>query len=64
MRLVLDTNILFTALINDSLTGELIIKDELQLYAPEFLLDEFAILSLISIFQTYFLKITKNKYKY
>lgn len=64
MRLVLDANILFAALIKDSLTAELIIKDELQLYAPEFLLDEFAILSLISIFQTYFLKITKNKYKY
>jgi len=43
VRLVLDANILFAALIKDSLTAELIIKDELQLYAPEFLLDEFAI---------------------
>ncbi len=42
MRLVIDANILFAALIKDSLTAELIINDELQLYAPEFLLDEFA----------------------
>ncbi len=64
MKLVLDANILFVAFIKDTLTAELIINDKLQLYAPEFLLDEFALLSLISIFQIYFLKITKNKYKY
>lgn len=42
MKLVIDANILFAALIKDNLTAELIISDELQLFAPEFLLEEFA----------------------
>jgi len=42
MKLVIDANILFAALIKDSFTAELIISDELQLFAPEFLLEEFA----------------------
>ncbi len=42
MKLVIDANILFAALIKGSLTADLIISDELQLYAPEFLLEEFS----------------------
>ncbi len=42
MRLVVDANILFAALIKESLTAELIISDNLILFAPEFLFDEFA----------------------
>lgn len=42
MKLVIDANILFAALFKDSLTAELILSDELQLIAPEFLLEEFA----------------------
>lgn len=40
MRLVIDANIIFAALIKKGLTSELLISDELQLFAPEFLLDE------------------------
>jgi len=42
LRLVVDANILFAALIKESLTAELIISDNLILFAPEFLFDEFA----------------------
>ncbi len=40
MKLVIDANIIFAALIKEGLTAELIINDELQLFAPEFLLEE------------------------
>ena len=42
MRLVVDGNILFAALIKESLTAELLLSDKLTLFAPEFLFDEFA----------------------
>ncbi len=42
LKLVIDANILFAALIKGGLTAELIISDELQLFAPEFLLEEFS----------------------
>ncbi len=41
MRLVIDANILFAALIKEGLTAELLISDKLQLFAPEFLFTEF-----------------------
>ena len=41
MDLVVDANILFAALIKKGTTAELLYLDELHLYAPEFLLDEF-----------------------
>lgn len=40
MKLIIDANIIFAALIKEGLTAELIISDELQLFAPEFLLEE------------------------
>ena len=42
MKLVVDANILFAALIKEGSTAELLISDKLQLFAPEFLLTEFA----------------------
>ena len=41
MKLVVDANILFSALIKEGLTAELLISDKLQLFAPEFLFTEF-----------------------
>jgi predicted nucleic acid-binding protein len=41
MKLVVDANILFAALIKEGLTAELLISDKLQLFAPEFLFTEF-----------------------
>ena len=41
MDLVVDANILFAALIKDGTTAKLLFLDDLHLYAPEFLLDEF-----------------------
>lgn len=41
MRLVVDANVLFAALIREGLTSELLLSNRLQLYAPEFLLTEF-----------------------
>ena len=41
MDLVVDANILFAALIKDGITAKLLFLDDLHLYAPEFLLDEF-----------------------
>ena len=40
MRLVIDANVIFSALIKDSLSAELIFREEFELYAPEFLLEE------------------------
>jgi len=42
MDLVVDANILFSALIKDGGTAKVIFRDELHLYAPEFLLEEFS----------------------
>ena len=42
MKLIVDANILFSALIKEGLTAELLISDKLQLFAPEFLFTEFA----------------------
>ncbi|GAH51713.1 unnamed protein product [marine sediment metagenome] len=41
MKLVVDANILFAALIKEGSTAELLISDKLQLFAPEFLFAEF-----------------------
>jgi predicted nucleic acid-binding protein len=41
MRLVVDANVLFAAMIKEGFTAELIISDKLQLFAPEFLFTEF-----------------------
>ena len=41
MDLVVDANILFAALIKDSVTSELMLHEDMHLYAPEFLLKEF-----------------------
>lgn len=41
MELVLDANILFSALIKDSLTAELLFNENLHLYSPEFIIHEF-----------------------
>jgi len=38
---VIDANILFASLIKDSSTAELLLSDKLNLFAPEFLFDEF-----------------------
>jgi predicted nucleic acid-binding protein len=41
MDLVVDANILFAALIKESVTSELLFKNSLHLYAPEFIFSEF-----------------------
>src|SRR3990167_8853035 len=41
MRLVVDANALFSALIKDGLTAELLFDASLSLYAPEFFVEEF-----------------------
>ena len=41
MILVIDANILFSALIKDSLTAELIFNGDLKLYTCEFIIEEF-----------------------
>lgn len=41
MDLVVDANILFSAAIRDGKTAELLLRDDLHLYAPEFLFVEF-----------------------
>jgi len=40
MRLVIDANILIAALLKDATTREIILKEELELFAPECLLAE------------------------
>jgi len=42
MKLVVDANILFAALIKEGSTAELLISDKLQLSAPKFLFEEFS----------------------
>ena len=41
MEFILDANPLFSALIKDSFTISVIVSEDVELYAPEFLLDEF-----------------------
>ena len=41
MKLVIDANILFSALIKDGFTVDIIVRDDIELFAPEFLFDEF-----------------------
>lgn len=41
MKLVVDANIFISAFLKDSLTRELILDRRLELYSPEFLLEEF-----------------------
>ncbi len=41
MDLVVDANILFSTLIKDGMTARIFFLDQLQLFAPEFLLEEF-----------------------
>jgi len=41
MDLVIDANILFSVLIKKGKTEELLFKDTIHLFAPEFLFDEF-----------------------
>ena len=41
MELIIDANILFSALIKNSLTAELIFEEGLKLYAPDFFIEEF-----------------------
>ena len=41
MDLVVDANVLFAALIRDNITSELMLHDDIHLFAPEFLITEF-----------------------
>jgi predicted nucleic acid-binding protein len=41
IKQVIDANILFSALINEGITAEILFDERLSLYAPEFLIDEF-----------------------
>lgn len=41
MDLVVDANILFAALIKESITSDLIVEDKLHLFAPEYIFEEF-----------------------
>ena len=41
MDLVIDANILFSALIKDSTTADLLFEKSLRLFSPEFIVDEF-----------------------
>lgn len=41
MQLVIDANILISALLKDGITRELLLDGELILYTPEFIIDEF-----------------------
>ena len=41
MDIVVDANIIFAALIKDSLSAEILFHNGLKLFAPEFLLEEF-----------------------
>jgi predicted nucleic acid-binding protein len=41
MQLVVDANILFSALITDGFTAELLFEEELKLYTAEFIIEEF-----------------------
>lgn len=55
MDLVIDANILFSLLIKKGKTEELLFKDTINLFAPEFLFDEF------EKYRDYIKKKTKRK---
>jgi len=57
MRLIVDANILFAALIKDSSTAQLLVNVELKFYAPEFLFEEFA------KYEDYLLKFNNNIFR-
>ena len=57
MKLVVDANILFAALIKESFTAELLLRDKLNFFAPEFLFDEFG------KYENYILEKTKRSKK-
>ncbi len=40
MKLVIDTNILFSALLRNSITRKIILSDVFEIYVPEYLFDE------------------------
>jgi len=42
VKVVVDANILFSALIKDSITQRLFFEESLEIYAPEYLFEEFA----------------------
>ncbi|MBI2971410.1 MAG: hypothetical protein HYY37_03275 [Candidatus Aenigmarchaeota archaeon] len=42
MDLVVDANVLFSALIKEGITSELLFVEELHLYAPEYIIAEYA----------------------
>ena len=42
MKLVVDANVLFSALIKDSVTRRLFFEERLDIHAPEYLFEEFA----------------------
>ncbi|MFH0835594.1 MAG: PIN domain-containing protein [Candidatus Micrarchaeota archaeon] len=42
LDLVVDANVLFAVLIKESKTAELLFKDDLHLYSPDFVLQEFS----------------------
>ena len=41
MKLVIDANILISALLKEGMTRELLFNDELIFYTPEFIVEEF-----------------------
>jgi len=41
VKLVVDANVLFSALIKDGFTGKLFFEERLEIYAPEYLFEEF-----------------------
>jgi len=41
MKIIIDANILFSALIKDSFTAEMMFNENLELLAPSFLIEEF-----------------------
>jgi predicted nucleic acid-binding protein len=41
MKLVVDANIIFAVLLKDGFTSDIIFRDSLQLYAPDYILAEF-----------------------
>ena len=41
MELVVDANVLFSALIRNSITADILFDDRLRLYSPEFIITEF-----------------------
>lgn len=40
MKLVIDTNILFSALVRNSITRKMILSDVFEIYVPEYLFNE------------------------